>query len=180
MRGADREDGVPRGLEVTGLLLPPWTDMGPAFPAELEPHPMARAFDAHWRGLCRAAGRIPPLSALRPAAIPAHLRGLFLIDIHAADRPGGLRFRYRLCGTEQAIRDGVDLTGQWVDEAHPTAWADAIETVYHEVMAAKRPHYWSRTIQRPGQEHQWIERVLVPISNDGAAIANLAGYVIWL
>jgi hypothetical protein len=171
---------VPRGLEVTGLVLPPWTAEGPAFPPELDPHPMAQAFDAHWRGLCRAAGRIPPLSALRPAGIAAHLPGLFLMDIHPADRPGGVRFRYRLCGTEQAIRDGVDLTGQWLDEAHPAAWAEAIESVYRAMMESLRPHYWSRTIQRPGQEHQWMERVLVPFSADGTTVTNFAGHVTWL
>lgn len=175
--------GRPR-REVPDLLLPAWEAAESGFDPDFDAHWTLRAYDRHWRHLCRTAGALPPLAALNPADIPKLLPGLFIIDIVRAGgggaEPGAPRFRYRLCGTSQALHDGVDLTGRWVDEAHPPHWAAAIADVYHRLIETRCPHYWSRAMQRFGQEHQWIERVVAPFAEDGRNVDRIVGHVTWV
>ena len=112
--------------------------------------------DVRLRGLAgywdskRAGRRFPARADLDPLELKGLLGFLLLVDVVRQDsdssgQPGGLRFRYRLFGTEFVFYHGSDLTGRWLDEIANSAGrkiARPAGTQATPVMLAKA---WRRT-----------------------------------
>lgn len=134
-------------------------------------HPKALRFYEYWRAICPAGG-LPSRACFDPTAIPDLLPGIWLLDVHRAP----LRFRYRLVGTRIVQAIGREVTGQWLDEAHPRVVRDpAYLGRYRAVVETGVPSH------RRGQIRLWqhddyreIENVVVPLAADGQAVDILA------
>src|SRR5260370_24175935 len=90
------------GLELDGVAEPA------AWPSKLK-----RLYD-YWLSIHPHAG-LPGRQHFDPTAIPDLLPYIFMVDIER----NPLRFKYRLVGTEYVRMIGRDLTGRYLDEAHP-------------------------------------------------------------
>lgn len=122
-----------------------------------------RAFQ-YWKSLHISTG-LPGRQHVDPLAIPDLLPGLWLLDVQREP----FRLRYRLVGTRVVRAIGREVTGQWLDEAHPEIGGD--------------PNYLARPRQvvetgvpswRRGTPNLWqpeifgaIENLMMPLASDG-------------
>src|SRR5271165_4367368 len=78
-------------------------------------HPLVQLAYEHWRSLHPATG-LPGRQHLDPFEIPRRLlSGIWLLDVQREP----FRLRYRLAGTAIVRAIGREVTGQWLDDAHP-------------------------------------------------------------
>lgn len=70
---------------------------------------------AYWRSVHPAGGALPGRQHIEPQQLGRLLPLVWLIDIQREP----FRLRYRLVGTEVVTMLGREVTGQWLDEAHP-------------------------------------------------------------
>ena len=77
-------------------------------------HPLVRAFYDYWLSIS-PPGRLPGREHVAPEAVPQLWSRMWMLDIYR----NPLRYRYRLCGTEMVRSLGREVTGAWLDEAHP-------------------------------------------------------------
>src|SRR5947209_15482970 len=77
-------------------------------------HPLVRRFYEYWASVAPADG-LPGRQHIEPEEIPALWSRMWLLDVSRDP----LRYRYRLCGTEMVRSLGREVTGRWLDEAHP-------------------------------------------------------------
>ncbi len=91
-----------------------------------------------------------------------------------------LRFRYRLCGTELVRSLGREVTGLWLDEAHPQLGANPDSRERFRFMVEtgsptwrKGPRLWSRD-----PEHRVIETCIVPLAADGKTVDKMFGFCV--
>src|SRR5207244_1263113 len=117
-------------------------------------HPLVRRSYADW---CSVAppGCLPGRQHIAPEEIPALWSRLWMLDVHRDP----LRYRYRLCGTEMVRSLGHEVTGHWLDEAHPQLGANAqsrdrFRFIVEQAQATWRrgPPLWNRD-----PEHRTIE-----------------------
>ena len=99
--------------------------------------PQVRQFLDYWESRRRGRSRMPGRPNLDPADIPGLLPGVFLVDVLVSG--SGLRFRYRLLGTEHTEIYGADLTGSYVDEALHPPWRDAVLDSYSKAAHTGEP-----------------------------------------
>jgi hypothetical protein len=90
-----------------------------------------------------------------------------------------LRFRVRLAGTRVVEAYGAEITGRFVDELD----FDEIDTLVlaslAEVVATGRPSVVEREYTRRDGRHVKYERLVLPLSSDGATVDKLlAGFVV--
>ncbi|WCL53500.1 PAS domain-containing protein [Gimibacter soli] len=85
-------------------------------------HSSLQAILAHYRALQGEKGGMPPRSAMRPAALKAHLPYIFWMEIQTEDlskpeciRPVDLRFR--VFGSQLAEMVGMEMTGRSLADA---------------------------------------------------------------
>lgn len=124
----------------------------------------------YWRSLHRD-GRIPGRAQIDPAAIPDLLSGLWLLDVQREP----FRLRYRLVGTRVVRAIGREVTGQWLDEAHPGIGRDpAYQARSRKVVQTAIPSW------RHGRPNLWrhelfgkIENLILPLAADGARVEML-------
>jgi hypothetical protein len=111
-----------------------------------------------------------------PIEIPELLPRIQLIDVEGAP----VRFRYRLVGTELVTRRGFDPTGMEVDAAFYGADAQRVLSNYAYVTENKT-HQYSRTVfeERRGW-NVWLERIYLPLSQDGESVNMILVLVNWL
>jgi hypothetical protein len=147
----------------------PWPEENPA----PDWHPEIQAIFRYWRSLHPANG-LPGRRHLDPADLKRLLPGVWLLDV----QPEPFRLRYRLVGTRVSAMIGRDVTGMWVDEAHPDA--------------AHRPGYFERyraVVQthvpswRRGRPVLWvhedfahIENILLPLAANGSDVDMLLAF----
>lgn len=93
--------------------------------------PVSRAFYAYWQGLARQRGGIPLREDLDPAAIPALLPYIFIVE---KIKDTG-RFFFRLSGT--GIREimGFENTNHFLDELLTGNDLDAVTAMFDQVLA---------------------------------------------
>jgi hypothetical protein len=122
-----------------------------------------REIAAYWLSLCDA-DRLPDRSEIDPVQIAHHLPGIGLIDV--VREPW--RFRFRLLGEELVILHGVNLTGQWLDEAFPHFEETKTRFDMIETADISQPVYYKgkpyMTYEKSFIE---IERVMLPFRNGG-------------
>ena len=78
-----------------------------------------------------AAGRLPGRQHVSPFDIVPLLPRVWLLDVVRDP----LRFRYRLVRTGEVRTLGREVTGQWIDEAHPEFLTNASLQARYRYMA---------------------------------------------
>lgn len=134
-------------------------------------HPKLQRFYRYWQEIHPPHG-LPGRRHLDPLAIADLLPGIWLLDI----QPDPFRLRYRLVGTRVVDAIGREVTGQWVDEAHPHLTADpAFFERYRGVAEMGMPS------RRRGKVKAWtpddyreIENLAVPLASDGRMVDVIA------
>ena len=88
-----------------------------------------------------------------------------------------LRYRYRLCGTEMVRSLGREVTGAWLDEAHPQLIANPLSRERFRFVAEigratwrHGPPLWTRD-----PEHRMIETCIAPLAADGVRVDKILG-----
>ena len=134
-------------------------------------HPEIRDFYRLWLALRR--GRLVPSRAdLDPVAIKACLPHVFMIDVEG----GGVRFRYRLCGTAVAAVYG-DFTGKYVDEFVPATFRDTAIERLRDAATKLHVHYLVQALTWQDRPHIRYRRLLLPLSDDQRSANILLGIV---
>ena len=138
-------------------------------------HPMVGRFYEYCLSVT-PAGRLPGRQDIHPEEIPGFLSRLFLLDVCRDP----LRYRYRLCGTELVRSLGREVTGMWLDEAHPQVRENAASHERFRFMVEtgkatwrKGPPLWTRHA-----DHRTIETCIVPLATDGETVDKMMGFVV--
>lgn len=115
---------------------------------------------------CRAGKSMPSRADIDPIDIPHLLPHVGLIDVLG----GGLRFRYRLIGTQMNKVFGSDLTGRYLDQSSGGDYRDYLDRLYKR--CAQGPHivYSEGELTYQDRTHLWIARLLLPLSRDGRRV----------
>jgi hypothetical protein len=139
----------------------------------LEPqtwHPKLQRILAYWQQIHPPQG-LPGRRHVDPIAIADVLPGVWLLDVQREP----FRLRYRLVGTRIVEAIGREVTGQWLDEAHPHLANDSVYIGrYRKVVETAEPS------RRRGTAKIWlhddyreIENVVLPLASDGKNVDML-------
>jgi hypothetical protein len=137
----------------------------------VEAHARIQRIYAHWKAIHPAPGLLPGRQHLDPMALGDLLPGVWLVDV--AQNP--FRLRYRLVGTGVVEAMGRDVTGQWLDEAHPhlvnddVYWQRSRDIVAGKVPSWRRgpPHLWKH------ETYSIVENLIMPLAADGTNVDML-------
>lgn len=135
-----------------------------------------RRLDEYWRGAHPPGGGLPGRQHIDPTAIPELLPWLWMLDVERDP----LRFRYRLVGTEQVSAMAADLTGRYLDEAHPRFLT--LLTYPDYVAAAERSevrYYRGPPVFHINKDYVLIERLLLPLATDGSEVDKLLAITVY-
>ena len=136
-----------------------------------------RAVYAYWRDLGGTLGHLPGRQHIDPLALKPHLPFLWMVDALPAER--GVRYRYRLIGTEIVAARGGDDTGRFVDEVNRELDdRQEVGARFALVLLNGRAHWrlgppqWINII---GDRAPYIENIYMPLAGeDGMAGIILA------
>jgi hypothetical protein len=137
-------------------------------PADCDPR-VRRHYD-YWRRIHPPSGDLPGRRDIDPGAIVELVPWGWIVDV--AREP--LRFRYRLVGTEQVHAMELDVTGAFLDEAHPRFVGSASYPQY--VAAAERAeigYLRGPPIFHLSKDYVSIERLPLPLARDGHTVDML-------
>jgi hypothetical protein len=133
-------------------------------PPAREWHPKLRKLFECWRSIHPAEGILPGRQHFDPVSVADVLPFVFMIEL--VDNPG--RLRYRLLGTRMVDAIGRDLTGQWLDEAHPHA---AAHPIYRTLLqrSLQRQFTWRRgqPFVHVDPDIYEVEQVMLPMAKNG-------------
>jgi hypothetical protein len=121
----------------------------------------------------RRGRRYPSRADLDPLELKPLLGHLLMVDV-VRPPEGGLRFRYRLFGTEFVFYHGGDLTGHWLDDIANPGFRDELLALYRGVVADGRMRtlsydYWI------DEQRRRFQAVLLPLSADGEIVNIVLG-----
>jgi hypothetical protein len=116
----------------------------------------------------RAGRRFPARRDIDPLELSFVLGWLVLLDVDYEP----LRFRYRLFGSELAVRLGFDLTGSYADEHPRPELGDYVQATWTEVVTRRRPThgFFDRVLDN---QKLRFEALRLPLSSDGEQIDML-------
>jgi hypothetical protein len=131
-----------------------------------------REVHAYWRELGHSLGHLPGRQHLDPLALKPHLPFLWMVD--AVPVAQGMRYRYRLIGTEIVAARGGDDTGKFVDEVNrELAGRQEVSARFALVLQNGQAHWrlgpplWVNII---GDRAPYIENIYMPLAaTDGTA-----------
>jgi hypothetical protein len=128
---------------------------------------LCQDFFDYWRKIT-PAGRLPGRQHMSPTDIGPLLPRVWMLDVVRSP----LRFRYRLVGTAEVRTLGRELTGQWLDEAHPEFQSDPAAIDRYRFMVETGEATWRRGQVHWGHdsEHQIVENCMVPLAADGSSV----------
>lgn len=138
--------------------------------------PDIQAIFRHWRKM-GPAGQLPGRQHLVPTDILKLLPGVWLLDVQREP----FRLRYRLVGTRVVNGIGRDVTGLWLDDAHPDmAAAPTYLDRYRRVVATRVPS-WRRGRPRLSirLDFDIIENVVLPLASDGEQVDMLLALTVF-
>ena len=133
-------------------------------------HPKLQRLLRYWRSI-HPPGGLPGRQHLDPMAIVDLLPGLWLLDVQRAP----FRLRYRLVGTRIVESIGREVTGEWLDEAHPHVATEVdFFARYRRVVETGVPN------RRRGAAKLWahadyreVENAIFPLASDGRSVDML-------
>ncbi|GAB4376766.1 MAG: hypothetical protein Kow00114_40630 [Kiloniellaceae bacterium] len=141
-----------------------------------EAAPKIKALFDYWRSIHPAgAGPGRPLPGRRhldPIDIPELLPNIWMIDVlRDPQRDGGLRFRFRLIGTEIVKFTGRDATGLPLDTVYQDYENTDAFRAHRAVVERGKPVYRrSGVISNPGRDYVEAERLYLPLAADGKTV----------
>jgi hypothetical protein len=116
-------------------------------------------------------GRMPGRQHIDPVDFPSLLPFINLVDV---ERTGDqLRFRYRLVGTTNAARAGIDMTGLTIDSGILPEFAERIARNMTRAVESRAPVFDRFPAPHPQREFIITERAYFPLARDGAQIDML-------
>jgi PAS domain-containing protein len=139
-------------------------------------HPRVSQIYRYWQSIRPAEGGLPGRQHFDPVDIPSLLPGIWLLDVQ--HRP--LRLRYRLVGTGIVQALGREVTGMWLDEAHPEAMSNPdFRDRYMSAVAGGVPNWrkggprlWSH------RDYATVENLLLPLARDGRRVDMLCAFTL--
>lgn len=140
-------------------------------------HHMTRQAFFYWRSVHPKAG-LPGRQHIDPLDIPELLPGLWLLDI----QPRPFRLRYRLVGTGIVQAYGREVTGLWLDEAHPQLVEDSAYLARYRAVAGGGAPSWRRGPPRFAEcpAYLEVENIILPLAADGQNVDMLMAHsVFW-
>jgi hypothetical protein len=135
--------------------------------------PEIRAFYDYWDGK-RGGRAMPSRAELDPVDIPRLLRHVFLIDVPPAS--GALR--YRVFGTALAEMFRRDLTGLEVGAGSQPEHLPGIVARYARILEDSVPFFHRDRMRECANDFTSVERIILPLSHDGARVDQLIGMTI--
>jgi hypothetical protein len=134
--------------------------------AELIADPTQRALYLYWREKT-AARPMPARADLDPLEMPkAALRDMGLIDVV----DDGLDFRYRLVGTNNVSRMGLDITGRLASQVYQGEYRAFLMAIYREVVDTRSCILSIGQFSIAGPTSLSTTRLLMPLSATGRAV----------
>ncbi len=125
---------------------------------------------AYWRSVHPPAG-LPGRAHIDPIVLRDLLPFVWLVDV----QPAPFRLRYRLVGTAVVDVLGRDMTGLWIDEAHPDLASHASYLGRAQAVVRERIPNWRR-----GRPNLWkhdtfttVQNLIMPLASDGTAVDML-------
>jgi hypothetical protein len=139
-------------------------------------HPRIAQFFTYWRAIRPASG-LPGRKHFDPLAIYGLLPGIWLLDVQHEP----FRLRYRLVGTEAVEAIGTEVTGQWMDEAHPAVsqtpgYLDRYRAVVRQKIPSWRrgtPQLWTH------KKYGTLENMVAPLASDGVTVDILVALTVF-
>ena len=119
----------------------------------------------------RGVRPMPRRADIDPVDMRAWLSRISLIDV------AGGTFRYRVVGTDIVALRGFDPTGRSVEAAWPSEDSDMVQAAYAEVTETKSPVFCHPVERRPEERDPVVGVMLLPLSNDGAQVDQILGYL---
>jgi hypothetical protein len=138
-------------------------------------HPRVARLYRYWLSIHPAAG-LPGRQHFDPVDVPELLPGIWLLDVQHTP----FRLRYRLVGTAIVEAVGREVTGRWLDEAHPHLHdMPGFFDRYRRAAEQKQPE-WRRGKPRIWAHRDFgeIENLLVPLAADGITVDILIAYTV--
>jgi hypothetical protein len=132
--------------------------------------PDIQAIFAYWRSIA-PPGKLPGPQHLHPVAIAELLPGIWILDVQREP----FRLRYREVGARVVHGIGRDVTGRWLDEAHPDIGTQpAYLERYRRVVETGIPS-WRRGPPRLSirLDFNVIENIVLPFATDGETVDML-------
>ncbi|HYM31603.1 MAG TPA: PAS domain-containing protein [Candidatus Cybelea sp.] len=122
----------------------------------------------YWLSKC-GGRRMPPRAALDPLEMKPWLGHLLIV----AALDDGNDFLYNLYGTTLVQLFGFEATGKRVSQAVAEGLiTEVVLNEYRKVCKSGQPHYIQR-MRSAAKQHMTIEKLILPLSNDGAAVDRL-------
>ena len=137
--------------------------------AQLISDPVQRNLYLYW--LQRAGTRAMPARAdLDPIEMPKPaLKDMGLIAVV----DGGGDFRYRLVGTHNVNRMGLDITGRLASEVYQGQYRDFLLAIYREVLVRRSCILSVGEFTIAGPSNLSTTRLLMPLSADGTTVGMI-------
>ncbi len=137
-------------------------------------HPRTTRLYRYWLSIHPPGGALPGRRHFDPLAVPELLPGIWLLDVARAP----FRLRYRLCGTGVTEAMGREMTGKWLDEAHPEAMADSDFLARYRAAAERGVASWRKGPPRLWRHRDFgmVENLLLPLARDGRAVDMLCAH----
>lgn len=128
-------------------------------------HPELDALYALWEQT--GGDKLPAREQFTPKHLRRWMGNLAIVRLVP---PTG-RLRVDLVGTRIVEIDGVDSTGQYLDEIAPPHAVDTLLEPYRTVLDQRRPHY--HRFVPPSRPTTAVHRLLLPLADDGVTIDRI-------
>jgi hypothetical protein len=142
---------------------------GPRFASEERArwHPKVERLYAYWLAI-HPAGALPGRQHFDPLAVHDLLPNIWLLDVQREP----FRLRYRLAGTRITERLGREVTGLWLDEAHPHLAGDpGYFNRYRGVVLDATPSWRrGRPVFQQDEHVAELENLMLPLAADGVHV----------
>lgn len=140
-------------------------------------HPHVRTIYLHWRAM-HPPGALPGRQHFDPLAVARFLPGIWLLDVQLYP----FRLRYRLVGTRMVEGIGRDVTGQWMDEAHPELVANPAYLARYLAVCETGTPSWRRGRAQLAirADFQTLENLLLPLASDGQTVDMILAFTLFL
>jgi hypothetical protein len=135
-------------------------------------HPKVMQAYRHWCSL-RLGDQLPGRQHIDPFALRSLLPSVWLADITRDP----LRLRYRLAGTSIVAGLSREVTGLWLEEAHPRPESMKVFINRTTAMIDAAAPTWRRGASQLWRHDVWarVENLIMPLAADGRTIDMLFG-----
>jgi hypothetical protein len=150
-----------------------WQDLSPATDRS-QWNPLIARFFEYWL-LIAPPGRLPGRQHFDPLDIVDLMPRVWLLDVVRGAT--GPRFRYRLVGTREVQTLERDVTGRWLDEAHPHLTVTANGSArFHHIADTGKPTYPKGPVTFVHhKDDRIVENCILPMARDGASVDMIVG-----